>query len=157
MINKNTINRWGNDSLQNLKKVKPYCITKRQKCQCFSDRSFMCPKFKKNWKKYHSLNSCFWKRFLVHEVSSAFISSLVSWRIKYLHNSNIKLKQERLFLLCRRWKSFYVIFTWLNALLQYNMVQHRVSIHRRSSVVRLTTIKIPIKLEWEDEVRYRYM
>jgi len=31
------------------------------------------------------------------------------------------------------------------------MVQHRVSIHRRSSVVRLTTIKIPIKLEWEDE------
>ena len=44
----------------------------------------------------------------------------------------------------------------MSALLQYNMVQHRVSIHRRSSVVRLTTIKIPIKLEWEDEVRYRY-
>ena len=101
-LSKNTTNRWGNDSLQNLKNVKPYCITKRQKCQCFSDRSFMCPKFKKNRKKYHSLNSCFWKRFLVHEVSSAFISSLVSWRIKYLHNSNISFKQERLFLLWRR-------------------------------------------------------
>ena len=101
-LSKNIINRWGNDSLQNLKKVKPCCITKRQKCQCFSDRSFMCPKFKKNWKKYHSLNSCFWKRFLVHEVSSAFISSLVSWRIEYLHNSIISFKQERLFLLWRR-------------------------------------------------------
>ena len=30
-----------------LEKVKPYCITKRQKCQCFSDRSFMCPQFEK--------------------------------------------------------------------------------------------------------------
>ena len=55
--------------------------------------------WKKNWKKHHSLNSCFWKGFFVYEVCSVSISSLVSWRIKYLHNSNIKLKQETLFLL----------------------------------------------------------
>ena len=57
---------------------------------------------KKNWKKFYGLISWFWKGFLVHEVCSVFISSLVSWRIKYLHNSNISFKQERLFLLWRR-------------------------------------------------------
>jgi len=31
------------------------------------------------------------------------------------------------------------------------MVQHRVSIHRRNSAVRLAVVKIPIKLDWIDE------